>query len=84
MNNFVYLNLKPKVISKKILKTTVRYTYYNNHGRYAEIWFKPSKYSKEELDFVDDLFNNLDEGNLAIIKGVLHSKTKSRKYERKL
>ena len=34
-----------------------------------------SKYSKDELQVIDDLFYNLDEGNLAIIKGIINSKS---------
>lgn len=79
----VWVNDTPKLELKEKIQTKERIKYIYFQGcKYSEIWFQESKYSKEEMKLVDELFANLDESNLAMIKGILHSKTKSKKYIR--
>lgn len=81
--SFEWINdMPPYKLDKRIdCRNKIKYVYFN-HYKYSEIWFEKSKYSDAEIQLVDELFNNLDAGNLAMIKGILHSKTKSRKYIR--
>ena len=46
----------------------------------SELYFIKDNYTDEEFTLITDLFKNLDQGNLAIIKGILHSKVNGRKF----
>lgn len=72
------LTLIYKFVEKLLVKKRIIYKFRTPKSRFSvySLWFHKNLYSKEELDLVDNLFDNLDEGNLAIIKGILHSKLK--------
>lgn len=76
-----YSRTKYSFFNRKESKKQIAY-YYNNPKRYklgSMIYIVKDKFTSEEIKLVDDLFNNLDEGNLQIIKGIINSKF--RKHE---
>lgn len=62
-----------RFIKKHHRKLRIVYTYINK-GLPKEIWILKSKFSKEEIDFIDSLFSNLDESNLVMIRSIINSR----------
>lgn len=66
-----YFLIKKDETNKKIV-----YIYYTPYSRdwQSELYLIKSKFSKEDLDFIDELFKNLSKDNLAIIKGLISAR----------
>jgi len=43
-------------------------------GYSSNLWVIKSRYSSEEIQFIEELFSNLNADNLSLIKAVIHSK----------
>jgi hypothetical protein len=61
----------------KKTETKTRFTYFYRRERFEsrEIFIYKKRYTEPELKLIDDLFNSLDESNLAIIKAFVNRKT---------
>lgn len=64
------------LIRRTETKTQIQWSYSTISIRNHLLWVIKSKYSKEEIDLIDELFKNLDSSNLIIIKKIIASKYK--------
>lgn len=62
--------------SVKETRKQIKYVYDTPYNWNHSLYLVKQKFTKEELSFVNELFHALDQGNLALIKGIIHSKNK--------
>jgi len=63
-----------KLIRKTENKSRYHYIYKRKDFTVKEIFIYKNRYTKEELEFIDSLFNSIDESNLVIIKAFVNRK----------
>ena len=66
-----------KLSKREETKFQIKWTYaIPNKWNLSQLWINKKLYEQPSIDLIDDLFKNLDEGNLVIIKKIIASKYK--------